>query len=130
MERTIIIITIAILLATIPLARAEGMDASLLNLAFEHRYLHSIDTNISPREYDEIYKKNQRVVMKSVRSYSESVLESLGMPRQGMGLMSTILGLVFDEARLNLNESKTLGLEIKDIRGSDPTVYFGVNLDW
>jgi hypothetical protein len=44
--------------------------------------------------------------------------------------MSTILGLVFDEARLNLNESKTLGLEIKDIRGSDPTVYFGVNLDW
>ena len=123
------IITITILLATIPLARAEDADASLPNLALENRYLHRIDMNISPREYSEIYKQNQRFVMKNLKSYSVSALESLGMPHQDMGLMSAALGLVFNEARLNLNESKTLSLKIKDIRDS-PTVYFGINLDW
>jgi len=129
MTRTIII-TISIFLATIPLARAEDADASLPNLVLEHQYLHRIDTHITPREYDQICKKNQRLVLKSLRSYSESALESLGMPHQGLGLMRAALGLVFNETRLNLNESKTLSLEIKNVTDSNPAVYFGVNLDW
>jgi hypothetical protein len=129
MLRTMII-TITVLLATIPLARSEDADVSLPNLALENQSLHRIDTNTTPRKYDKICKENQRLVLKSLRSYSESALESLGMPQQGMGLVSATLGLVFNEARLNLNKSKTLSLEIKDVTDSNPTVYFGVNLDW
>ena len=44
--------------------------------------------------------------------------------------MGVALGLVFSDPKLNLNKSKTLALEIKDARASDPTFYFGVNLDW
>ena len=125
-----LLITMIILLATIPMARAEDADAALPNLGAEHQSLHSIDTNISRQEYDKICKQNKRVVLKNLRSYSKSKLESLGISRQSAGVMSATLGVLANDARLDLNESKTLSLEVKDVSNSDPTVVFGFNVDW
>jgi hypothetical protein len=63
-------------------------------------------------------------------SYSRDALESIGIPRQGVNLMGTALGLVINGARLDLNKSKTLALEFKDVGNQERTLFFGVNLDW
>ena len=46
--------------------------------------------------------------------------------------VKTILEQKPDETivKLNLNESKTLALELKDVNDSERTLYFGVTLDW
>jgi hypothetical protein len=129
MKRTIIIAQI-LLLATTSIVHADNKDASLLNLGVEHRYSHRIDMNISSQEYDEIYENNQKVILNNLRTYSENALGMIGMPEQGANLMGFALGMVFNDSRLNLNKSETLILEIKDMRESDRTLYFGVNLDW
>jgi hypothetical protein len=129
MKRTIIIAQV-LLLATTSIVHADNKDASLLNLGVEHRYLHRIDMNISSQEYDEIYENNQKFILNNLRTYSENALGMIGMPEQGANLMGFALGMVFNDSRLNLNKSETLILEIKDMRESDRTLYFGVNLDW
>jgi hypothetical protein len=52
------------------------------------------------------------------------------MPEQGIALVSNAVGLVTQGARLNLNESKSLALELRDVNDSERTLYFGVTLDW
>ena len=44
--------------------------------------------------------------------------------------MGATLGLATKGAKLNLNESKTLSIEFKDVVTHDPALYFGYNLDW
>ena len=129
MIRTTTIVS-AFLLTTSSITHAEDRESSLPNLGLEQQYLQGTYMNMSLQEYEGIYGHNQRFVLKNLRSYSENVLESAGIPEQGINLMGAALGLVFNDPRLNLNKSKTLSLEIKDVRDSDRSFYFGVNLDW
>ena len=129
MIRTTTIVS-AFLLTTSSITHAEDRESSLPNLGLEQQYLQGTYMNMSLQEYEGIYGHNQRFVLKNLRSYSENVLESDGIPEQGINLMGAALGLVFSDPRLNLNKSKTLSLEIKDVRDSDRSFYFGVNLDW
>ena len=85
---------------------------------------------MSTREYEETYSRNRRFVGDPLGSYSKPTLGFIGTPRQSVNLMGAALGMVINGARLNLNKSKTLALELKDVSDSDRTLYFGVNLDW
>ena len=130
MIRTTTIVS-AFLLATSSLAHAEDRESALPDLGLKSpEYQHSVDMTMSLQEYEGMYSRNQRVVLKSLRSYSENALESIGIPEQGINLMGVALGLAFSDPRLNLNKSKTLALEIKDAGDSDRSFYLGVNLDW
>ena len=129
MIRTITIVS-AFLLMTGPITLAEDREYSLPNLGSEQQYLYGTDTNMSLQEYEGIYSRNQKFVLNNLMSYSENVLESVGVSEQGINLMGATLGLVFSDPKLNLNNSKTLSLEIKDAEDSDRTFYFGINLDW
>jgi hypothetical protein len=130
MMRTTTIVS-AFLLATGSLSQAEDRESALPDLGPKsHEYQHSVDMTMSLHEYEGMYSRNQKVVLKNLRSYSENTLVSIGIPRQGINLMGAALGLAFSDSKLNLNESKTLALEIKDARDSDRSFYLGVNLDW
>jgi len=131
MTRTITVV-LAFLLATSSIAHAEDREFSLPNLGFKpYEYQHSIDMNMSLQEYEEIYSRNQKVVLKNLVSHSENALELIGIPEQSINLMGAALGLAFGDPRLNLNKSKTLTLELKDVTDSErASLYFGVNLDW
>lgn len=65
-----------------------------------------------------------------MESYSKNAFGLIGIPEQGVNLMGAAHGVAINGARLNLNKSKTLGLELKDVGNSDRTLYFGVNLNW
>lgn len=129
MNRTITMV-LAFLITTSSMVHADDGETSLLKLEFEHQYLHRTDMNMSHQEYEKIYSHNQGLVLNNLKSYSENALELIGIPGQGINLMGAALGFAFGESRLNLNRSKTLSLEIRDVRDSNRTLYFGVKLDW
>ena len=123
-------ITSAFLLVASSIVHAEDREYSFLNLEAEQQNLHRVDMSMSLREYEDISSRNWRSLRNNLRSYSENALAIIGMPEQGINLMGAAMGLAFNDSRLNLNKSKTLAIEIKDVRDSDRTLYLGVNLDW
>jgi hypothetical protein len=71
------------------------------------------------------------MVTNTLRSYSKNALKKIGIPEQGAYLMGAALGLAINhESGLNLNKSKTLALEFKDVDKSDRSLYFKFKLDW
>ena len=133
----IITVVSAFLLATSSIVHAEDRESSLVNLGlkpyqwgFKRQHLHTVDMNMSSEEYEENYSRNRRFMRNSLVSYSKDALESIGMPEQGINLMGTALGLVINGPRLNLNKSKTLALEFRDVGDPERALYLGVDLDW
>ena len=128
----------ACLLATGLTAHAGEGNNSLLDLGvksnesgYQPQSFHRVDTNLSPRQYKEIYNHNQEVVRDTLRSYSNNVLKKIGIPEEGGHLMGAALGLVVnDRVGLDLNKSKTLALELEDVDKADRSLYFRIKLDW
>ncbi|MCG6899290.1 MAG: hypothetical protein LJE75_04735 [Gammaproteobacteria bacterium] len=137
MIRTITVVSV-FLLTTGSVAYAGDNDPSFRDpgsrpgeLEFQPPYFHRVDMNVSPREYEETYRHNRKMVSKTLRSYSKSVLRKIGIPEQGGYLMGAALGLAINhESGLDLNKSKTLALEFKDVDKSDRSLYFKFKLDW
>ena len=129
MIRTITVVSV-FLLATSLIVHAEDRESALLNWGYKHQHFQRADMNMSTREYEETYRRNRSFVGNTLGSYSIHTLGLIGIPEQGVNVMGAALGMVISGARLNLNKSKTLALELKDVSDSDRTLYFGVNLDW
>ena len=109
---------------------AEGGQPYLLDLEFKQQTLSSIDDNSSLQDNEKTYRRNQRYLRDALQSYSKQSLRSIGLPDQTANLMGVTIGFVTKGAKLNLNESKTLAIEFKDVVTHDPALYFGYNLDW
>ena len=129
MIRAITVVSV-ILLATSSIVHAEDGESALLNWGYKQQHFQRADMNMSTREYEETYRRNRSFVGNTLGSYSIHTLGLIGIPEQGANVMGAALGMVINGARLNLNKSKTLALELKDVSDSDRTLYFGVNLDW
>lgn len=129
MIRTMLVVSV-FFLATGSIIHAEDRESLLLNQGYKHQHVQRPDMNISTREYEETYSRSRIFVSDTLSSYSKHVPGSTGIPEQSVNLMGAALGMVINGARLNLNKSKTLALELKDVSDSDRTLYFGVNLDW
>ena len=129
MIRTIMFVS-TFLLATSSIVLAEDRESALLNWGYEHQHFQRADMNMSMQEYEATYSRNRRFVGNNLESYSKHALGLIGIPEQGVNLMGAALGMAINGARLNLNKSKTLGLELKDAGNSDRSLYFGIKLDW
>jgi hypothetical protein len=129
MIRTAFLVS-AFLLAFNPAAHAEGRPPPLPDFGSNEQHLYTPDRNTSVREYEKIYRRNQRYVRSTLKSYSKHALGLIGIPGQTVDIMGAALGLVTNGAKLDLNKSKTLEMELKDIGTQDRVLYFGVNLDW
>ena len=119
-----------VLLAMNSALYAEDEQSTHLKLDFKQQTLTSIDDNSSPQDNEKIYRRNQRYLRDALQSYSKQSLRSIGLSDQTADLMGATVGFVFNGAKLNLNESKTLAIEFKDVVTHDPALYFGYNLDW
>jgi hypothetical protein len=130
MFRTITVV-IALLFATSSLVHAEDRESSLLNLGYKHQRLQKVDIDMSTQEYEAIYRHNQRLVDKTLRSYSKDTLDAIGIPKNVGYHVGAALGLVVnDGTALNLNKSKTLGLEFKDVSKPQRALHFTIKLYW
>jgi len=91
----------------------------------------TVSGDMSAGEYKGSYRHNQRIVRDFVKSYSESTLDSIGVPKMGVELMGAAAGLAAgQDAKLYLNKSKIMALELKDATEDDRAVFFGIKLDW
>jgi len=109
---------------------AEDGQSTFLNLEFKQQTLSSIDDNSSLQDNEKTYRRNQRYLRDALQSYSKQSLRSIGLSDQTADLVGATLGLATKGAKLNLNESKTLAIEFKDVATHNPALYFGYNLDW
>jgi hypothetical protein len=135
MIRTIIIT--AAMLLTPPAAHAQDNSGTIPGTGpephqwgFRQQQLQGVDMNAALDEYETLTKRNQKSLKNTLRSYTNNTLKSIGMPEQGIALVGSAVGLLTQGVKLNLNESKTLALELKDVNDSERTLYFGVTLDW
>jgi hypothetical protein len=129
MIRTIII-AFALHLLTNSVVYAEEQEFSLLNLDYKHQKLQRADINVSTQEYEETYSRNRKFVINTLGSYSKNALGLIGVPEEGISFVGKAVGLAINGARLNLNKSETLGLELRGVTNSNRTLYFGVHFDW
>lgn len=125
------IITATFLLsATCSLCAADRGSESTGHKPDRHAW-QSVSDDMSEGDYRNSYRHNQRIVRDFVRSYSESTLTSIGVPKTGVKLMGAAAGLAAGrDARLYLNKSKIMALELRDATEDDRAVFFGIKMDW
>ena len=118
------------LLAVNSVLYAEDRQPYLLDLEFKQQTLYGIDVNNSLQEDEKVYRSNQRYLRNALKSYSQQTLSLIGLPDQAAKFMGATIGFVVKGAKLDLNDSKTLEIEFKDVTTHDPALYFGYNLNW
>ena len=135
MIRTIIMA--AALLLTHPAAIAQdnsnsnpGTGSDPHQWGFRQQHLQGVDMNAASHEYKELTRRNQKILKNTLTSYTTNTLKSIGMPDLGISLLGNTVGLVTQGARLKLNESTTLDMELWDVNNPERALYFGVTLDW
>jgi len=134
----IITIVSAVLLSTSSIVHAEDSGDFLLDNGVEpnqwgskQQQWHRVDVNMPAHEYESVASQNQRIVKNALRSYSNDMLQLVGISERGASLIgATASGLATRGARLSLNRSETIILEFKDVDDSTRSLYFGVSMDW
>ena len=118
------------------LVLSAGTQAETLTLNVPQLYevqrsqWRAVDTEMSREEYKNAYRKNRRILVKTVSNYLERQFTALGVPEMGVNLAAKTIGFAVSGAKINLNESKTMALELRDVTQEDRGVYFRVKLDW
>ena len=121
----------ALLLSMCTLLHAEDGQTSLLDLEFRQQRLQGVDGALTHREYEQLYSRNQRYMRRTLKSYAEQALNRMGVSGMAVGVAGAAVGVVSSGgARLNLNETKTLGIEVRNLDGEAPGLYFGFDLEW
>jgi hypothetical protein len=89
-----------------------------------------IDHHMSPDRYTSAAHDNQRLLRKSAQRFLDNGLTSLGVPKQGIALTGAVVGLAISGGKLNLNESKTMLLELDEMTSEDRALSFKLKLNW
>ncbi len=90
-----------------------------------------MDVHMSAREYRETSRHNQRNFRDAAHKAFANTLTSYGIPRQGVEIAGAAVGLAVKKgAKLDLNDSKTLSLDVKDVVSEDRAISFKLTLDW
>lgn len=91
----------------------------------------TFEASMSPSDYREAVRSNQKQVRRFVKSYSSEKLRSLGVPKPGVAVLGVAAGLAVDgDARLNLNKSKSLAFTFDDVVSDDRAVMFKFRKRW
>ena len=125
-----IIISAFLLAASTSLCAADRHAGSNDRAPARHEW-QSVSGDMSASEYRQSYRHNQRIVRDFVKNYSESTLTSMGVPKTGVRVLGAAAGLAAGkDARLYLNDSKIMALELRDATEDDRALFFGISLDW
>ena len=133
-------ITISIfLLAMFVSSGARADDFSLpddnlllpdLNQLKSTQWLH-MDSQNSYSKYQNSDSYNQQMLHGAVMDYLESKLSSLGVPHSAMTLTgAALIFAIGQDAKLNLNESKTMSLQFQDMKDADRAVLYRLKYSW
>lgn len=89
-----------------------------------------VSPDMSPNEFRDATRHNQRLVGDTLRTYSENVFTSIGLSKKNINYMGAAIGLAVHDAKFHLDDRKMLALELKDVTDGDRAVFLGINVDW
>ena len=89
-----------------------------------------VDEYMSAKEYREASRHNRQVFRKAAHEALENTLMSYGIPRKGVAITGAAVGLAVKGAKMDLNDSKTLTMEVKDVASEDRAISLKLKLDW
>ena len=124
-------LALAVLLCSTSTAVA-GLYLSPFGAVFQpnNKNWQSVDSAMSAKEYRNSSRQNLRLARKSARKLILRATSSMGIPEQGAVLTGAALGLVMEGAKFNLNESKTMALELDEVASEDPAISLKFRLEW
>lgn len=74
---------------------------------------------------------NSELLRGAVMDYLESKLTSVGIPHSAMTLTgAALIFAIGQDAKLNLNESKTMSLQFQDIKDADRAILYRLKYSW
>jgi len=125
---TVLIVT---LLMNAPL-QAEDLVFSVGESSVDRpQHWQRFTAGMSDQEYRHAYRSNQHRINRFIKSYSENVLLSAGVPRAGIKAIGVAAGLAANrDATLYLNRSHILALQLRDAINDNRALFFGVKMNW
>ncbi|MEN8130118.1 MAG: hypothetical protein ABFS45_07955 [Pseudomonadota bacterium] len=110
---------------------AEDNGAELPSLGvFQTARWQDVNVQMAPRKYGKAVRHNQRIIQRAARNYVEGGLVSMGIPKQAVAITGATVGFLVKGGHLNLNESKTLALVVREVTDSDRAMLLKYKLGW
>ncbi len=91
---------------------------------------HSVDGSMAQNEYGQAVRHNKRIIQRATRNYLEGGLISMGASKKAIEITGATVGFLVDGGKLNLNDSKTFSLEVRDVVDNDRGMFLKYKLNW
>ncbi|MCP4407699.1 MAG: hypothetical protein GY807_08040 [Gammaproteobacteria bacterium] len=115
---------------TVPVL-AEDSGAELPSLGvFKTAHWQNVNVQMAPRKYGKAVRHNKRIIQRAARNYVEGGLVTMGISKQAVAITGATVGFFVKGGHLNLNESKTLALEVSEVIESDRALLLRYKLGW
>jgi hypothetical protein len=85
---------------------------------------------MSPADYRQAYRQNQRLEVDFVEFHSKRALASTGISERAIGLVGTAALLPLRNTRFHLNSSKTMAVEFQDVTDNDRALLLEFKRKW
>ena len=93
-------------------------------------WLH-MDSQKDNSGYETSDKYNSTLLRGAVMDYLESKLTSVGIPHSAMTLTgAALIFAIGQDAKLNLNESKTMSLQFQDVKDANRAILYRLKYSW
>ena len=90
-----------------------------------------VDDQNSESQFVSAMNTNGTLLQGAVINYLESKLSSLGVPHTAMTLTgAALIFAIGQDAKLDLNESKTMSLQFQDLREADRAILYRMKYSW
>jgi hypothetical protein len=101
--------------------------------SFSVDQLETVSVQMSPEGYHRVYRRNQHLLRKQVKTYTKDTLRAAGIPDPVSRFLGAAAGVAMgNDPRLGLARGKStrLGLEFRDVIQSDRGVVLELRLKW
>lgn len=125
------LIIIIYLLAYTPAAHADDKEKTMFAAVEPGRPLwRQTSTAMLPHDYTRTTYNNKRLVYQGLKTYSHRILANAGAYGSAVGLLGATIDLAVNDRRYHLNDSKSMGILIKDTASSDRSVLLEYRKSW
>ena len=87
-------------------------------------------TSMTLHDYQRSVDNNQEIVQRQLKAYSEKLLEGSGAYAPAIGLFGAAVSLAASDRRYALNDSKTMGMVLRDTARSKRAVLIEYRKIW
>ena len=127
MRKLLIIIT---LVSLSPPAAADDRDKTLFAMAGAHHQWHSPRADMLAADYERSTRNNLEVLEQGLTAWSTRMRNSGAAYVPVVGMVGAAVSLAARDQRYSLNDSKTVGLVLRDSTDSDRSLLFEYRKIW